>query len=249
MFWCTESVSLPLESESAVALALVDGRLANMKQAGTQEYLSTGALPWSVWDLNAWRTWQTKRVTPPSLPTALIWHPADPWSRVISWLVLDRMSPAKRRRAGWLLLLLLSRFSRVRLCATPWTAAYQAPPSMGFSRHEYWNGVPLPSPAGWLSPVQMETYKIMTLVWCYEVWFSYTVKAHDTISAPGEDHAFSILMGLLPQVCDMLINRVGGCIWVPPNHAHVQWFTRSIHRTQESCSTHGYNLLQNKDTH
>ena len=30
--------------------------------------------------------------------------------------------------------------------ATPWTAAYQAPPSMGFSRQEYWSGVPLPSP-------------------------------------------------------------------------------------------------------
>jgi len=45
-----------------------------------------------------------------------------------------------------LLLLLLSRFSRVRLFATLWTAAYQAPPSMGFSRQEYWSGVPLPSP-------------------------------------------------------------------------------------------------------
>ena len=44
------------------------------------------------------------------------------------------------------LLLLLSHFSRVRLCATPWTAAYQALPSMGFSRQEYWSGVPLPSP-------------------------------------------------------------------------------------------------------
>ena len=44
-----------------------------------------------------------------------------------------------------LLLLLLSCFSRVRLLATPWTAAYQAPPSMGFSRQEYWSGVPLPS--------------------------------------------------------------------------------------------------------
>ena len=30
--------------------------------------------------------------------------------------------------------------------ATPWTAAYQAPPSMGFSRQKYWSGVPLPSP-------------------------------------------------------------------------------------------------------
>ena len=45
------------------------------------------------------------------------------------------------------LLLLLSRFSRVPLLATPWTAAYQAPPPMGFSRQEYWSGVPLPSPA------------------------------------------------------------------------------------------------------
>ena len=40
-------------------------------------------------------------------------------------------------------LLLLSRFSRVRLFTTPWTAAHQAPPSMGFSRQEYWSGVPL----------------------------------------------------------------------------------------------------------
>ena len=45
-----------------------------------------------------------------------------------------------------LLLLLLSRFSRVRLCATPWTAAHEAPPSLGFSRQEYWSGLPLPSP-------------------------------------------------------------------------------------------------------
>ena len=35
---------------------------------------------------------------------------------------------------------------RVRLLATPWTAAYQAPPSTGVSRQEYWSGVPLPSP-------------------------------------------------------------------------------------------------------
>ena len=38
-----------------------------------------------------------------------------------------------------LLLLLLSRFSRVRLCATPETAAHQAPPSLGFSRQEHWS--------------------------------------------------------------------------------------------------------------
>ena len=36
--------------------------------------------------------------------------------------------------------------SRVRLFMTPWTVAYQAPPSMGFSRKEYWSGLPFPSP-------------------------------------------------------------------------------------------------------
>ena len=42
--------------------------------------------------------------------------------------------------------------SRVWLFVTPWTAAYQAPPSMGFSRQEYWSGLPLPSP---LLPMKM----------------------------------------------------------------------------------------------
>ena len=45
-----------------------------------------------------------------------------------------------------LLLLLLSRFNRVRLCATPQTAAHEAPPSLGFSRQEHWSGLPFPSP-------------------------------------------------------------------------------------------------------
>ena len=37
--------------------------------------------------------------------------------------------------------------SRAQLLGIPWTAAYQAPPSMGFSRQEYWSGLPLPSPS------------------------------------------------------------------------------------------------------
>ena len=53
-----------------------------------------------------------------------------------------------------LTILMLSRFSHVRLCATLWTAAHQAPLSMGFSRQEYWSGLPFPSPihACMLSP-------------------------------------------------------------------------------------------------
>ena len=57
---------------------------------------------------------------------------------LISWL----QSPS----AVILLLLLLSRFSRVRLCATPQTTAHQAPLSLGFSRQEHWSRLPFPSP-------------------------------------------------------------------------------------------------------
>ena len=45
-----------------------------------------------------------------------------------------------------LLLLLLGRFSRILFCATPETAAHQAPPSLGFSRQEHWSGLLFPSP-------------------------------------------------------------------------------------------------------
>ena len=46
----------------------------------------------------------------------------------------------------YILLPLLSRFIRVQICATPWTAAHQAPLSLGFSRQEHWSGLPVPSP-------------------------------------------------------------------------------------------------------
>ena len=61
----------------------------------------------------------------------------------------------------------MKSLSRVRLFATPWTAAYQAPPSMGFSRQEYWSGVPLPSPTSTLgssfSPTKM-MYWVKTMI-------------------------------------------------------------------------------------
>ena len=46
----------------------------------------------------------------------------------------------------------LKLLSHVRLFATPWTVAYQAPPSMGFSRQEYWSGLPFPSPGDLPNP-------------------------------------------------------------------------------------------------
>ena len=50
--------------------------------------------------------------------------------------------------------------SRVRLLVTPWTAASQAPPSMGFSRQEYWSGVPSPSPKS-STETYIENYKAL----------------------------------------------------------------------------------------
>ena len=49
--------------------------------------------------------------------------------------------------------------SHIQLFSTPWTAAYQAPPSMGFSRQEYWSGSPVPSPPN--SYTEALTSKVM----------------------------------------------------------------------------------------
>ena len=60
-------------------------------------------------------------------------------ARTLEWVAISFSNARKWKVKG-------KSLSCVRLLATPWTAAYQAPPSMGFSRQEYWSGVPLPSP-------------------------------------------------------------------------------------------------------
>ena len=58
-------------------------------------------------------------------------------ARTLEWVAVSFSN-------AWKWKVKVKSLSRVWLFATPWTAAYQAPPSMGFSRQEYWNGVPLP---------------------------------------------------------------------------------------------------------
>ena len=65
-------------------------------------------------------------------------------ARTLEWVAIS-FSNAWKRKAK------VKSLSRARLLATPWAAAYQAPPSMGFSRQECWSGVPLPSLIGRLS--------------------------------------------------------------------------------------------------
>ena len=77
-------------------------------------------------------------------------------ARTLEWVAISFSNAWKWKvKVKWL--------SCVRLFATPWTAAYQAPPSMGFSRQEYWNGVPLPSPGY----VYMHCQFILLYTWNY----------------------------------------------------------------------------------
>ena len=72
--------------------------------------------------------------SPPGFPV-----PGILQARSLEWVAISFSSVLKWK-------VKVKSLSRVRLLATPWTAAYQAPPSMGFSRQEFWSGVPLPSP-------------------------------------------------------------------------------------------------------
>ena len=89
------------------------------------------------------------------LRSSFILHPGLSYLLwLIFWLFLNKWSLEKTRLAFRpsavlchpFLLLLLSCFSRVRLCATPYTAAHQVPPSLGFSRQEHWSRLPFSSP-------------------------------------------------------------------------------------------------------
>ena len=71
--------------------------------------------------------------SPPGSPI-----PAILQARILEWVAISFSN-------AWKWKVKVKSLSRVRLLATPWTAAYQAPPSVVFSRQEYWSGVPLPS--------------------------------------------------------------------------------------------------------
>ena len=60
-------------------------------------------------------------------------------ARTLEWVAISFSS-------AWKWKVKMKSLSRVQLFTTPWTAAYQAPPSMGFARQEYWSGLPLPFP-------------------------------------------------------------------------------------------------------
>ena len=77
--------------------------------------------------------------SPPGFPV-----PGILQARTLEWVAISFSN-------AWKWKVKVKSLSRVWLFTSPWTAAYQAPPSMGFSRQEYWSGVPLPSPSSTIS--------------------------------------------------------------------------------------------------
>ena len=87
----------------------------------------------NTWEINLWGSAAGRKMFWRWIFLTLFYH------------YLDNVFRQKKSDSAWLLLL-LSHFSHVQLCVTPWTTAHQAFPSMGFSRQEDWIGLPFPSP-------------------------------------------------------------------------------------------------------
>ena len=100
-------------------------------------------------------------------------------ARTLEWLAISFSN-------AWKWKVKVKSLSRVRLLATPWTAAYQAPPPMGFSRQEYWSGVPLPSLA---KRTQTQTNKLEKGTRCFilNVWACFSFSQRNMLSRLTEN--------------------------------------------------------------
>ena len=84
-------------------------------------------------------------------------------ARTLEWLAIS-FSNARKWKAK------VKSLGHVQPSATLWTAAFQAPPSMGFSRQEYWSGVPLPSPDVWLETA-IWLNRLHLLLFVFSLWW------------------------------------------------------------------------------
>ena len=81
-------------------------------------------------------------------------------ARTLEWVAISFSN-------AWKWKVKVKSLSRVWLLATPWTATYQAPPSMGFSRQEYWSGVPLPTEL--FQILKDDVVKVLHSI-CQQIW-------------------------------------------------------------------------------
>ena len=137
---------------------------------------------------------QPRDDSPPGFPV-----PGILQARTLEWVAISFSNSGKWK-------VKVKSLSRVWLLATPRTAAHQAPPSMGFSRQEYWSRVPLPSP---FSRLGTETTPPWTLHWIRpvfltrisSVWPPYYRRRqwHPTpVLLPGKSHVQRSLVGCSP---------------------------------------------------
>ena len=137
-------------------------------------------------------------------------------ARTLEWVAISFSNAWKWKEK-------VKSLSRVRLLATPRTAAYQAPPSMGFSRQEYWSGVPLPSPrehVNWMFNFQMFLgFPCGPVVKNLPANAGYT----GSIPCPGRSHRGieASVSQLLKPLClePMLCNKRSCCNEKPAHHS------------------------------
>ena len=109
-------------------------------------------------------------------------------ARALEWVAISFSN-------SWKWKVKVKLLSRVRLLATPWTAAYQAPLPMGFSRQEYWSGVPLPSPLIQYTLVFFDSFVNRVI----EVWLefntSFFMKLCHSVFSIKSDHPTVFVKG------------------------------------------------------
>ena len=91
-------------------------------------------------------------------------------ARILDWVAISFSN-------AWKWKVKVKLLSPVWHLATPWTAAYQAPPSMGFSRQEYWSGLPVPSPV-WMWELDYKEN------WALKNWCFWTIVLEKTLESP-----------------------------------------------------------------
>ena len=123
--------------EKTLMLGKIEGRRRRGRQRMRQLDGITDSMDMLLLLLSRFiRVWLVRpyRRQPTGLP-----HLQDSLGKKLEWVAISFSN-------AWKCKVKVKLLSRVWLLATPWTAAYQVPPSMGFSRQEYWSGVPSPSP-------------------------------------------------------------------------------------------------------
>ena len=132
--------------------------------------------------------------------------------------------------------------SRVRLFVTPWTAAYQAPPPMGFSRQEYWSGLPLPSPGIGLKKTKSLTEKdllismfIPTLFILAKIWKQPSI--HWQLN--GEKKKYMVYM------CNKILlrHRKENKLAIYPNVDSLRGYSASWNIWQRKTNSHAVSCI------